>query len=244
MTLFLLAFSALLPAFAADAPTYPECTLIRPSMTIGAERIDQGRGFVAEVGDRKLFVTTLQALGPAGGRSAQLDNAKAQEGFTQLVARDAFTSKECGRAKRMLKIDAKVADLATSATDDVVGFVVAKSMDTSFTTSIHPLKLASAAPAKGDEVFLATRTSTKGRVVPGKVADVNDKFVFYDFPEVKQEDLMGSVGSPVLNAAGEVVGMQVAIGQLGDGTLFGAANPVTSLAKKLTAEALPEKAAE
>jgi len=242
----LLALVAALPsvALAADAPEYPECALIAPSITVGEERINQGRGFVAQVGERRLFVTSLQALGPAGGRAEQLDNAKAQAGFTRLVARDAFTGKECGRAQRMLKIDAKVADLGTTGTDDVVGFVVAKSMENAFATSVKPMSLADAAPKKGDPVFLATVTPSKGRIVAGTVAEVNDKFIFYDFPEVPQDDLMGSVGSPVLDATGKVVGMQVALGKLGDGTLFGAANPVTSLKEKLAAEALPEKAAE
>jgi hypothetical protein len=38
--------------------------------------------------------------------------------------------------------------------------------------------------------------------------------------------------------------LHVSAGQLPDGTLFGAANPVTSLKKHLAAELLPEKAAE
>jgi len=240
----LLALLVAVPALAADPPAYEECALITPSITVGDDRIDQGRGWVAEVGDRQLFVTSLQTMGPAGGHSEQLAASAVHDGFTQLVARDAFTGKECGRAKRVLKIDAEVADLSKAATDDVMAFLVAKTLDTRMTTAIKPMKLADAAPAKGEAVFLATRTSSKGRVVAGKVADSNDKFIFYDFPQVDQADLMGSVGSPVLNGDGKVVGMQVAIGKLEDGTLFGAANPVTSLKAKLAAEALPEKVTE
>jgi len=228
----------------AAEPTYTECTLVNPSLTVNGEKIAMGRGFVATVGERTLFVTSHQVLGPAGGRDKQLSAKEAQAGFTQLVARDVFTSKECGRAKRMLAIEGAAMDLGAHGRDDVAAFLVDKSLDNKFSTAVKPLSLADSAPAKGDTVWLATRTSTKGRLVPAKIAEVNDNFVFYDFPEVKADDLMGSVGGPMLDAQGKVVGLHVGIGQLADGTLFGAANPVSSLKKHLAAELLPEKAAE
>ena len=208
----------------AAEPTYTECTLVNPSLTVNGEKIAMGRGFVATVGERTLFVTSHQVLGPAGGRDKQLSAKEAQAGFTQLVARDVFTSKECGRAKRMLAIEGAAMDLGAHGRDDVAAFLVDKSLDNKFSTAVKPLSLADSAPAK--------------------IAEVNDNFVFDDFPEVKADDLMGSVGGPMLDAQGKVVGLHVGIGQLADGTLFGAANPVSSLKKHLAAELLPEKAAE
>lgn len=235
---------SVLAALAADAPEVPECALINPSLTVAGEKIAQGRGFLVEAGDRTLFVTSHQVLGPAGGRKEQLDAKAAQAGFTLAVGRDVFTSKECGRAKRMLAIAGAPADLASHGKDDVAAFLVDKSLEGSFAKTAKPFELAAAAPKKGDAVWVATRTPSKGRVVAGTVAEVNANFVFYDFPGVAADDLMGSVGGPLLDASGKVVGLHVGLGQLEDGTLFGFANPVTSLATHLKAEALPEKTAE
>ena len=49
-----------------------------------------------------------------------------------------------------------------------------------------------------------------GSLHRGTVAEVNGDFMFYDIPDASL-DLAGSSGAPLVNAAGEVVGMQVGV---------------------------------
>ncbi len=235
------------PALAAEPPNVEECLLVTPMIRVGDKTAASGAGFLVADGERTVLLTSHQVVGPAGGLKAQLSAKELHEGFVRVVAHDAFDAKkECGRADKVLLIDAApMGD--TSAAADVAAFVLVDrktAMDSagkSFGT-VHAAKLASAMPAVGDPVFVASKTAGEARVLKGKVGQVTEGFLFYEFEG--KPDLVGSVGGPVLNAAGEVIGIHVGMGTFDDGVVFGSANPLAAVKKALAAEAKQGVAAE
>jgi len=245
MTLFTLLIAGLLsPAQAADPPKVEECFLVTPMIRVGDKTSAAGVGFLLADGERTVLLTSHQVVGPAGGLKQQVSAGDLKAGFVRAVAHDAFAAKtECGRAEKVLAIEAApMGD--TSAAADVAAFVLTESKSAVDTVgkgvgSLHPGKLASEMPKVEDPVFLAAKSGGETRLLKGKVGQITDGFLFYEF-EGKPE-LVGTVGGPVLNAAGEVVGIHVGIGAFEDGTLFGSANPMPNVKKALKAAVVEGK---
>ena len=240
-TLFTVLLTGLMgSAAAAEPPKVEECFLVTPMIRVADQTASAGAGFLVTDGDRTLLLTSHQVLGPAGGLKTQLSAKELHEGFVRVVAHDAFDPKtECGRVEQVLMIEgAPMGDRSAAA--DVAAFVLAErktAMDSVGKSlgTLHPAKLASAMPKVGEPVFVVSKTAGPTRVLPGKVGQVTDGFLFYEL-EGKPE-LVGSVGGPVLNAVGEVVGIHVGVGQFDDGVVFGSANPAPAVKKALAAAA-------
>jgi hypothetical protein len=229
------------PARAAEPPKVEECLLVTPMIRVGDKTAAAGAGFLVTDGDRTLLLTSHQVVGPAGGLKQQVGAKELHEGFVRVVAHDAFDSKkECARADKVLGIEAApMGD--TSAAADVAAFVLVEkksAMDSVGKSqgTMHAAKLASAMPKVDDPVFLVAKTAGEARVIEGKVGQITDGFLFYEFTGTPE--LVGTVGGPVLNGAGEVVGIHVGMGTFEDGTVFGSANPMPAVKKALAAKAI------
>ncbi len=235
------------PAVAAEPPKVEECMLVTPMIRVGDQTASAGAGFLVSDGERTLLLTSHQVVGPAGGLEQQVAAADLHSGFVRAVTHDAFDpTKECARADQVLGIEAAPRG-DTSAAADVAAFVLVDKKSALGSVgktqgTLHPAKLASAMPKVDEAVYLVAKSAGEARVLKGKVGQVTEGFLFYEFEGTPE--LVGSVGGPVLNAAGEVVGIHVGIGKFEDGTLFGSANPMPAVKKALAAKAIAGSEAE
>ena len=94
--------------------------------------------------------------------------------------------------------------------------------------TLRKLKLAVAAPVNGDTIWLAARVGeSEARLHQATVVQIDGDWMFFEY--AAELDLAATSGAPVLNAAGEVVGLNLGGGKMPDGKFVGSANPVTAL---------------
>ena len=223
----------------AAVPAVPDRFVLRPSFTTSLGPVNAGAAFALKVGDRTLLVTAMHLLGPAGGLKAQVAAERLAEVVQSVGVRGAFTDDKApvAVAKTVLPIEG-----AHPMGDDASGDILV--LEPEVKTGLDRLQvhetpklsagaLAAAAPAVGDPVWLAARIgSGEARAHAGKVVEINDKWLFYEFTSADL-DLAGTNGAPVLDAEGKVVGIQLGGGVMDDGKLVGAANPWPAVMKAI-----------
>lgn len=224
-------------ALAAD-PAPPQCSVLFPRYTIDGNNVEGGGAmFALKVGDKTALVTAHDVFGPVSGLPAQLGPDEVVARVTSLTAFATDGRTECGRSTKAKKVEGAAPPAKGDATKDVAVFepVVLGGLDAARLTAkaLAPLALAAAAPKVGDTAWLAYPIAGVA-VQPAKVVEVAAGVVYLEFVN-KDLDVRGTLGSPILDATGAVVGMSVGFGKMPDGTLVGSAVPHAALKDRVTA---------
>ena len=230
-------------AAAAPAPEPPpvrEGFCLRPHFELkGHAPTDAGVAFPLRVDDRVVVVTAFDLFGPNGGLPEQVPAAKLPEVVQGAELRDAFTNRPVTKVgPPALLADAE--PMGQTAAHDIAVFPAEPPDEMAAIAGqpvLRPARLAAADPAVGEPIWVvAPQVGAAGdapHTIPATVAAVQDGWLFYTFA-ADQVDLTGTAGAPVVNAAGEVVGMQLGGGVL-DGKMIGSANPRAAIAEHVEA---------
>lgn len=222
--------AAALASGAADdrAPDVPDLFLLRPSFETTRGEVRAGTAFAVALPGRPraILLTALHLLGEAGGLKEEVAAKDVPEVLKGLVVTDPFD-----KNRPPIHLGDDVASIPESApfrTKSKAGDIVAFFVPADVKLPTKPL--ATKPPAKGARVWLAADVlggAPKGRRLhPAKVLDEGEGLLLYEFDDAGLE-LRATSGAPVLNAAGEVVAINLASGKTPEGTLFGAGNPAT-----------------
>jgi hypothetical protein len=229
----------------AQTPEAAPCTVMVPVFTVDGVSKDVGLMFAVEVGDKRVLVTAHSLFGPAGGFAAPIPAAELPTRVTKVLLRDAYeTRTDCGFSTAVLPVpDAEPMAAAHQGGRDVAVFAVgvpAKGKEAKKAAEnppLVPLMFASAAPAVGDVVrVLAPTAGRADRQVGAKVVEVGTGSLYFQYDD-NTVDVTGTVGAPVVNAAGQVVGINVGAGKMDDGSLIGAASPLGGVRERVEAAA-------
>jgi hypothetical protein len=229
-------------AAAVAAPRVPDRFVVRPEFQAGRESFFGSYGFVvaAEDGGQPLVMTALHVLDELA-KFKRVDCYDTNAAYTgqELPAQvtgvklyDPYAANwvlaQIGAARDMLTLRAaRVGTTEPYCQDDVAAFRVAPP------SSLHPVRLAAAAPAVGDPVWLAVNPGRGAaeRTCEAVAVEVTEKtFIFRFSPSAKFPPYTS--GAPLLNRAGEIVGLNVSAG-IFEGSLFGHAAHVGNIRRHL-----------
>ena len=218
-------------AFAAfAAPTPPADVVYSPVFHHEKQTLAAGTAFVVQTPEGTFLLTAQHLFGPAGDLPRDLTPAETKQFVSSVSATSLTHSTVKLTSSDMLLIPSAKKFSQEDAGHDVAAFRLAKYQGAS-------LPLAAALPGAGESVYLLAvpRGEQKLRLVPAKVIQAGENGLEYAFDEGKV-NLGATSGAPVLNEKGEVVGINLGGGTLGDKTV-GIADPVTSFAGLVSAAA-------
>lgn len=226
----------LAPLAAAADPVAPACSVLVPRYTVDGKLATMGAMFAVKVGEQTALVTAHDLFGPNGGLPAQLGPDEVVARVPSLTAYDVDRRTECGRSTHALKVEGAVAATGGDASHDVAVFqpVLASGLeaDRVMSRSFAPLPLATAVPKVGDAVWLAFPVGGVP-VQAAKVVELLPGAMYLEYAD-KDLDVGGTVGAPILDASGAVVGMSVGYGKMSDGALIGTNVPLPALRDRVT----------
>ncbi|QRK11123.1 trypsin-like peptidase domain-containing protein [Archangium violaceum] len=225
------------PASAVSVPRPPQGAVMRPRFVTAEGEFAAGTAFVVRLDDGRLVgLTAYHLFGPAGGLEREVAAAELGR-FVRGVWLDALTSSEQTREAGPMWVlpGAHATTDAADLSGDVAAFLVPESL------APRALKLARARPQPGERVWLFAEV-LEGRTQhqllhEARVDSSTATRLNYHFADPTLS-LRATSGAPVLNARGEVVGINLGGGNDGEDSLWGAANPTESVRAQL-ARALP-----
>jgi hypothetical protein len=195
-------------------------SLVRPEFRQGSVSSFGAYGAVIEAGPRNLVLTALHVL----------DEVARRNGVDTTAENAAYSGEELGRvitrvnlydvleqrwafhclgtARAMLVLpDARTRVEEPLGYRDIAAFVVSE------TSRVRPLRLADAAPSVGEPVWLAGRFENGSRLCAAVVVEKTERSYVFRFAAEPRGPKYTS-GAPLLNAAGEVVAINVGAGRL------------------------------
>ncbi len=226
----------------APAPAVADHCVVRPEFRSGRESFFGSYAFVVadENGGPPLMLTALHVMDELAKRK-RIDCSTENTAYTghelpplvtEVQLYDVYAPQwmlaELGTAGAMLTLpNAGVCPQEPNSYRDIAAFRLAPS------APVRPARLAHAPPAVGDPIWLAVNLGrgARERVMPAVVAEITEQtFVFrYATPTTVPPF---TSGAPILNRAGEVVGINVGGGVL-DGHRLGHGNHVASIRRHL-----------
>ncbi len=236
ISLIILALSrAAVVAADAQAPTVPEHVVLKPTFMTGYDSFSGGTAFLCNIpGVEGTFLLTAQHLfGPACGLKRQFSWREIRNTFLVVTGlsitepRHFVTCSNCVAIPGARALDNRGYD------KDLAAYRLSSDQKPA------SLRLAATRPKVGETVFLHARQRGKTsldmlRAVVRKSTDSEFEYAF----EEKQINLAGTSGAPVLNAAGEVVALNIG-GAEEAGRFWGMGNPCDSISSLLKAALKP-----
>jgi hypothetical protein len=218
-------------------PSLPDRVVYRPTFHTTERDISAGTAFVARLprSRRLLAIAALHTIGTAGGLSRDPRPEELPRVVKTLTLCEAFVGADSIRGTFVnLPLPGTASFPDRSQAGDVAAFWLPPGADS------NSLALASETPVPGEPVWIAARVEGMPgsmrlhRAVLGAPGD--DFWLQYRLDDPRYEGTATS-GAPVLNSAGEVVGVHVAGGRGDDNTFYGTATPVSAFRRLLAQRA-------
>jgi hypothetical protein len=215
----------------AATPKTPSNVLVKPTFLLANGSWSGGTAFLLRLPGRPetMLVTCHHLFGPAAGLKRQMTNEEIARDVCGAIGLSMQDRKTIVVAQDYIGVPgARPVDNA-GAENDLASFGV-RSRD-----PVPSLELAENSPRVGESVyvFVRLRSDDQPRFLLATVTQVAEKWLLYSFEE-NTADLAGTSGAPVLNEAGQVVGMHVG-GNQANGHQTGAANPAARIRELLKA---------
>jgi len=219
---------------AATTPILAENSILKPKFELKDKTFEAGTAFAIELEDEKvsLVLTAYHLFGESGGLEEEIPASVLPEVFKKATFKEAYNDTPCGECEKVLKIED--ADTNPNVDKDIVAIYFGEKL------KANRLKLSSKLPRKGETVWLAAPTmlGVEPKLHKATVKLASDKMLYFEYEE-KDIILMATSGAPIVNASGEVVGLNIGGGEQ-EGKTIGVANPCTSMLKMIK-KALSEK---
>ncbi|MEI7688462.1 MAG: trypsin-like peptidase domain-containing protein, partial [Planctomycetota bacterium] len=211
------------PINVAD-PTVAANFVFFPTFHLKTRDIGAGSAFAVKLDDieNPVILSALHLLGPSGGLPVDVPGTKVPAEVKALTLVEMFDNDKDLTLKQPGIALPNTAPLGRdSQVGDVMAFWATKD------ALLSPARLAAETPKRNDLVWLAysAENDPNQRTYRAKVSDVNAKSITYTFDSALR--LPGTSGAPLLNAAGEVVGIHLG-GRTTGNVTTGIANPVSA----------------
>jgi hypothetical protein len=221
------------PAAPAEPPEVKPNAVLRPRFDTTEGEVNAGTAFVLSLDGSYLLVTAYHLFGPSGGMSRAIPAGELPDVVRRVTATSSDDENVVVSSDRLVKIPGASAfipgdsDTPTDVRPDVAAFRLGGPGEAGV------LELADEPARKGDRVYLlAELQGSDARLHPATVNGTGETAVSYRFDD--RVELRGSSGGPILNADGEVLGINAAGGDA-DGQTYGLCGPLAALREKLTA---------
>lgn len=220
------------PAAAGSAPALSPGEILRPEFRIKGGKMLAGTAFALDVDGAVLAVTAFHLFGPVGGLERPVSAADLPSFVKSVTLRDAWTDAPVAEAGPPLALPDAAVMGGPTASLDLAAFPLLPpdpaAPPVEGAVPVHVVKLAAKLPKVGDPVWVAApvvnAAADHPHLLAARVVEVNNNWLFYSFADTGL-DLTATSGAPVLDAAGEVVGMHLGGGKM-DSELVGSANPL------------------
>jgi hypothetical protein len=216
------------PWSTAPAPAIPDGFVVRPEFRSGPESFYGSYGFVVSKDNKNALTLTalhvLDELAKFRGINCS-DSNMAYTGcelpnqITSVRLYDPFAPNwilaELGTASDMLPLpNARICSVEPYSQRDLAAFRVVPS------ASIHPLRLAAAAPVVGEPIWLSVNCGrgVRERTIQAVVVEISSETLVFRFG-IQTAMPPHTSGAPLLNRAGEVVAINIGGGILDQATI-------------------------
>jgi hypothetical protein len=207
----------------AKTPTVPDGFILQPEFQTKKKTFAAGTAFVVKLEGfpRPIILSALHLIGPAGGYPEDVPADKLAQVIDKVTIVDQFTGKNRMWVSQGIITIPEAAPLGkASKAGDIMAVWAPQN------AALKPAPLAPKTPAKGEAVWVAARAGgapATQRLHRATVALEEEGKLYYFFDNPKFE-ATGTSGAPVLNIAGEVVGINIG-GGVFEGKVGGVANP-------------------
>lgn len=225
---------------AVAAPEVPAGFVLSPAFVMkDGKEYPAGSAFVVDFNSLRVVVTAHSLFGPLGGMPIQLGPEEIPQQLKEVRLMEAYSREKLGKTSTAAVVPG-AHPMAKDAAGDVAvlrfSSEIVDMISTSSRATFQGRPLAAADPKVGDPVWLAASLvdgpGKDARTHAGHVGMMDGSWLFFDYDE-QGLNLAGTVGAPILNAAGEIVGVNIG-GGVREGKAFGSAVPLAALRTNLT----------
>lgn len=210
-----------------ESPAFNSRTVLKPSFKSESFNFKAGTAFVVNFEEQYLLLTAHHLFGSEGGLKKPYTGEELRNSKVSVSAKSFDTDELVLASGNNIAIKGAQAYKSGGTANDLAVFSVAES---------KALVLAKKMPQIGDAVFMACHLKPKKMGQPtlhsAKVVAVTHDYIEYKF-DSKMSKSNAISGAPVLNTAGEVVGMNLSSTGIPGISLKGRANTALNIRQRL-----------